>query len=193
MIKNHMRGFAPVIVACTAVASLAVASAQAAAPKTFGAENTPIKHQWSLADHEVTLYFGMKNLQGEVTMQKKALQFLTESEQVRILDQQGRTFEVPAEVSMDNGRTWKRSSNSGLNCTLGNHPGYQVVDCDNTNTTRWEKNSILRWGLPVALVATKTADDVHVGTLRMAFEATSGWSKQEYAAPEMRATANITG
>lgn len=45
------------------------------AGKTLHAQDFPTKHEWPLHRRVVTVYFDMKNLQGEVTMQTK-LQFL---------------------------------------------------------------------------------------------------------------------
>ncbi|NBE50514.1 hypothetical protein [Streptomyces boluensis] len=96
MIKNIRGGLAA---ALAVLVPLTAIPAQAADPQTFKGEHAPTKHDWTLDGRDVdTLYFGMKNLQGEVTMHKKRLRFTTKTNQLQVRSRQNQTFEVPAEV-----------------------------------------------------------------------------------------------
>ncbi len=49
-----------------------------------------------------------------------------------------------------------------------------MVTCTNTNTTRWEKNAFLRWGVPATMTPSRTGNDITPGNGEMAFEAAVG-------------------
>ncbi|CAM5512042.1 hypothetical protein SXANM310S_03782 [Streptomyces xanthochromogenes] len=179
-------------VAAAAFVLLTAGTAQAAAPERFDGQDASTKQRWSYADRNVTVYFGVKNLKREVTMQSKHLEFRLDADLVTA--PQDRTFEVPAETSTDDGRTWKKSGNTGLGCraeTADSGESVQVVTCTNTNTTRWEKNSILRWGVPATMTPAQTGNDITLGNGEMAFEAAVGWgATQDFVTPRMTARAD---
>ncbi|MFJ2812164.1 hypothetical protein [Streptomyces sp. NPDC087294] len=139
------------------------------------------------------MYFGVKNLQGEVTMQSKHMEFRLDSDLVTVRGQ--RTFDVPAETSTDNGKTWKKSSNTGLGCAAemaDSGANIQVITCANKNSTRWEKNAILRWAVPATMTPVRTGTDISLGTGEMSFEAAAGWGRTEaFVTPQMTARADI--
>lgn len=190
MIKKSVRAVA---VAAATHATLTTGTAQAAPPDTFDGQDASTKQQWSFADRDVTVYFGVKNLQGEVTMQGKHMEFRLDSDLVTATEQ--RSFDVPAETSTDNGKTWKKSSNTALGCSAdmaGSGESIQVITCRNNNTTRWEKNTILRWAVPATLTPSRTGSDIKVGTGEMAFQAAAGWGRtEEFVTPQMTARADI--